>query len=302
MDSRLADRDDGYAFVRWTSVRFRCTELAEPVLNLDGKTRQVSGLAAASPAPSCSAYRPGPGCGRGAGDTSRGTEREAARPVRNPRFPPPAHRRLLSEGIAPVDSPWKPRRRWCAARCRVRIAEAPVGSNIAPFKPGPSCVSHPSPTAPLAVWGIGTVDEAWKTLPAVSGGVAHPVAHRASCLLRTGAVDEAWTTPSGVVPHGGLGWHSRPLDNLVCYFAPRWRLVAHPGTCAGSISPIRCQPVSRSPSAPGPGIVRSSTTRRLNGAMFRSVGASASRTGVSMEGTTFRRVRGRTRQNGMATE
>ena len=38
-----------------------------------------------------------------------------------------------------------------------------VWTNIAPFKPGPSCVSHPPPTAPLAIWGTGAVDEAWKT-------------------------------------------------------------------------------------------------------------------------------------------
>ena len=39
----------------------------------------------------------------------------------------------------------------------------PSGPNIAPFNSGSSCVSHPSPTAPLAVWGTGAVDEAWKT-------------------------------------------------------------------------------------------------------------------------------------------
>ena len=43
------------------------------------------------------------------------------------------------------------------------VPPARSGRNIAPFKPGPSCVSHPSPTAPSAVWGTGAVDEAWKT-------------------------------------------------------------------------------------------------------------------------------------------
>ena len=35
--------------------------------------------------------------------------------------------------------------------------------NIAPINPGPSCVFHPSPTAPRLFPGTGTVDEAWKT-------------------------------------------------------------------------------------------------------------------------------------------
>ena len=61
------------------------------------------------------------------------------------------------------------RHHFASERAHVRFVECPAiprqpqGWNIAPFKPGPSCVSHPSPTAPSASWGTGTVDEAWKT-------------------------------------------------------------------------------------------------------------------------------------------
>ena len=40
---------------------------------------------------------------------------------------------------------------------------APCGRNIAPINPEPSCVSHPSTTAPRLISGTGAVDEAWKT-------------------------------------------------------------------------------------------------------------------------------------------
>ena len=53
----------------------------------------------------------------------------------------------------------------CAGResTEVQRTGARCGRNIAPFKSRQSCVSHPSPTAPLVLWRTGTVDEAWKT-------------------------------------------------------------------------------------------------------------------------------------------
>ena len=51
------------------------------------------------------------------------------------------------------------------------------GRNIALFDPVPSCVSHPSTTAPRLISGTGAVDEAWKThdrLCFVRGGRSGP--------------------------------------------------------------------------------------------------------------------------------
>ena len=45
----------------------------------------------------------------------------------------------------------------------LRIPAATVGTEHRLIQLWPSCVSHPSPTAPLAVWGTVAVDEAWKT-------------------------------------------------------------------------------------------------------------------------------------------
>ena len=74
----------------------------------------------------------------------------------------------------------------------------------------------------------------WWLRPAASDGVAHPVAHRASCLLGTGTVDEAWTTPAGVFSRsrgttGAVAWRPPAVRWL-----PRWLRpaasdgVAHP--------------------------------------------------------------------------
>ena len=133
-------------------------------------------------------------CCRGAEYRQRGLAEHRPIQFRELRFPPFAHRAFGCLGTGAVDEAWKTHDQCCFDRgrygsptaCRatlirnpgdtkadpsrvlgsslgVRMAVATVGSNIAPFNSEPSCVSYPSPTAPLAVWGTGAVDEAWKT-------------------------------------------------------------------------------------------------------------------------------------------
>ena len=73
------------------------------------------------------------------------------------------------------------------------------GQNIAPFKPVPSCVSHPLPTAPLAVWGTGAVDEAWKT-------------HSRGALFGVGHADRGGNRRDRTSPH------SKPGPSCRCHF------------------------------------------------------------------------------------
>ena len=150
-----------------------------------------------SPAPSCSAYRPGPGCGHVMLATpSRETGREAARPARNPRFfPRLPTAALLSEGIAPVDSPWET---LPGSRCTAPLAEGVRADRRGPLG------------SPAMCWMTGWLG------PAVSGGVAHPVAHRAFRLIgdrrRGRSVDNSvWAfhmADSGGIPGLSTTWCS----------------------------------------------------------------------------------------------
>ena len=67
--------------------------------------------------------------------------------------------------------------------------------NIAPINPGPSCVFHPSPTAPRLFPGTGTVDEAWKT-------------RRLRCAFEGGS-RIATAASGGTSPESNGRWSSR---------------------------------------------------------------------------------------------